>query len=95
MFDLRSKVTMITGGAGLLGVEHGEAIASVARRYGAEVPFLRPAKLAQDHVSLIPVAQHAMEFFDRRGWPADVVVSIHGAKVSWEDAVASALAGVR
>ena len=52
------------------------AIATVAEQYGAEVPFLRPQALAEDHVSLIPVAQHAMRFFDAQGWRPDVVVSI-------------------
>ncbi|TKB77726.1 MAG: acylneuraminate cytidylyltransferase family protein [Nitrospira sp.] len=53
-----------------------ERIAEVARRLGAEVPFLRPSELAGDQVSLIPVARHAMEFYDRHGWAPDVVVCI-------------------
>ena len=53
-----------------------ERIARVATRLGAEVPFLRPAELAGDQVSLIPVARHAMEFYDRQGWRPDIVVCI-------------------
>jgi CMP-N-acetylneuraminic acid synthetase len=53
-----------------------QAIAKVARQHGAEVPFFRPAELAGDHVSLIPVAQHAMRFYDAQGWAPDIVVSI-------------------
>ena len=34
-------------------------IAEIARRYGAEVPFIRPAELAQDDTSDLPVCQHA------------------------------------
>ena len=34
-------------------------IAEVAARYGAEVPFLRPADLAQDDTLDLPVFQHA------------------------------------
>lgn len=35
-------------------------IADVARRYGCEVPFLRPAELAQDTTPHLPVMQHAV-----------------------------------
>ncbi len=35
-------------------------IAEVALKYGAEVPFLRPAELALDHVTSLPVVQHAV-----------------------------------
>ncbi|NPA30783.1 MAG: acylneuraminate cytidylyltransferase family protein, partial [Chloroflexi bacterium] len=37
-------------------------IAAVAQEYGAEVPFLRPAHLAQDHTPDLPVFQHALEW---------------------------------
>jgi len=37
-------------------------IAEIARRYGAEVPFLRPADLANDTAAMIPVIQHAVRF---------------------------------
>jgi CMP-N,N'-diacetyllegionaminic acid synthase len=35
-------------------------IASVARQYGAEVPFMRPAELAMDFTPTLPVVQHAI-----------------------------------
>lgn len=38
----------------------GEEIAATARRFGADVPFLRPAELADDHVGMWPVLQHAL-----------------------------------
>lgn len=41
-----------------------EAIATVARQGGAEVPFLRPAELAGDHVTDLPVFQHAIRFLE-------------------------------
>lgn len=41
-----------------------DEIAAVARRYGAEVPFLRPAELAADHVPMVPVLQHAVRFVE-------------------------------
>lgn len=36
-------------------------IAAVARKFGAEVPFMRPAGLSDDHTGTIPVIQHAIE----------------------------------
>ena len=41
-------------------------IADVARRYGAEVPFPRPAELATDVASTEPVLIHVVEEFERR-----------------------------
>jgi CMP-N-acetylneuraminic acid synthetase len=35
-------------------------IAAIAREHGAEVPFLRPAELAQDDTQVIPVLRHAV-----------------------------------
>lgn len=37
-------------------------IAEVAKKYGAEVPFLRPAELANDKALMIPVIQHAIRY---------------------------------
>lgn len=53
-----------------------EKIAEVARSYGAEVPFLRPEKLAMDTTPLNPVLQHAMRYYDSLGWRADAVISL-------------------
>ena len=39
-----------------------EAIAKVAKEYGAEVPFMRPAELSSDTASAIDVYIHATEF---------------------------------
>ncbi len=35
-------------------------IAEIAKSYGAEAPFLRPAELAGDKVPMVPVLQHAV-----------------------------------
>ncbi|MDP7445154.1 MAG: acylneuraminate cytidylyltransferase family protein [Candidatus Poseidoniia archaeon] len=43
-------------------------IADIARKYGADVPFMRPAELAQDDTPMEPVLKHAlsvMEDLDR------------------------------
>lgn len=42
-------------------------IAEVARQCGAEVPFMRPARLSDDHTGTIPVIAHAIEWFISQG----------------------------
>lgn len=52
-------------------------IADVARSHGAEVPFLRPAELAQDAAPDIGVFQHALAWLEREeGYVPDVVVHL-------------------
>jgi YrbI family 3-deoxy-D-manno-octulosonate 8-phosphate phosphatase len=41
-----------------------EEIASVARECGAETPFLRPAELAQDQTTDLPVFEHALQWLE-------------------------------
>ena len=36
-----------------------DEIADVARNYGAQVPFMRPANLSDDHATTVPVIAHA------------------------------------
>jgi len=51
------------------------AIAEVAKRHGAEVPFLRPAELATDDARTEGVLQHAVEWLEtHEGSRIDVVV---------------------
>jgi CMP-N-acetylneuraminic acid synthetase len=51
------------------------AIAEVARRHGAEAPFLRPSELARDDTPTEPVLAHAVEWLEREeDWRADIVV---------------------
>ncbi len=38
-----------------------EEIAQVARSFGAEVPFIRPNELSDDHTATIPVIAHAIQ----------------------------------
>jgi N-acylneuraminate cytidylyltransferase/CMP-N,N'-diacetyllegionaminic acid synthase len=50
-------------------------IAKVARSYGAEVPFLRPAELAKDDTPSLLVIQHAVKYIEEdEGRKLDVVV---------------------
>ena len=54
-----------------------EEIAEVARRYGAETPFLRPAELAQDRTTDLPVFQHALTWLaEHEDYHPDVVVQL-------------------
>src|SRR5512135_1117225 len=54
-----------------------EEIASVARELGAEVPFLRPAELAQDKSLDLPVFEHALQWLkENEGYQPDVVVQL-------------------
>ena len=54
-----------------------EEIARVSRRYGAEVPFMRPANLAEDNTPDHPVFQHALEWLvEREGYLPEIVVQL-------------------
>jgi len=44
-----------------------EEIAAVARDCGAEVPFLRPATLSDDHTGITPVMAHAIRWLQANG----------------------------
>lgn len=46
-----------------------DAVADIARRYGAEVPFKRPAALADDFASTADVMQHAAQWLQQDGEP--------------------------
>jgi CMP-N,N'-diacetyllegionaminic acid synthase len=48
-------------------------IAKTSVAYGAEVPFMRPAELAQDHSGSLEVVRHALDFFEERGQHYDAV----------------------
>lgn len=50
-----------------------EQIAAVGRACGIEVPFLRPAELAQDHSPTLPVVQHALRALEAAGERFDAV----------------------
>lgn len=44
-----------------------ERIAEVARAAGAEVPFMRPPELSDDHTPTIPVVRHAIDWMTGEG----------------------------
>lgn len=48
-------------------------IADIAKKYGAEVPFMRPPELATDTAIQIDVIKHAIGFFEDRGETYDYI----------------------
>jgi CMP-N-acetylneuraminic acid synthetase len=54
-----------------------EEIAAVARRFGAETPFLRPAEFAQDNTTDLPVFQHALSWLaEHENYHPEIVVQL-------------------
>lgn len=51
--------------------------AEVGKKYGAEVPFLRPKELAEDNVPDFPWIYHvAVWFAKNEGWKSDIIVRL-------------------
>ncbi len=54
-----------------------EEIAHVAREWGAELPFMRPAELAQDKTTDYPVMRHALDWLkENEGYQPDIVLQL-------------------
>jgi CMP-N-acetylneuraminic acid synthetase len=58
----------------IVSTDHPE-IARIAREHGAEVPFMRPADLAEDVASEL-VTQHAVQFVEAQGYPVRIVLTM-------------------
>lgn len=52
-------------------------IAEVARQWGAEVPFVRPAELSNDHAGTTPVIAHATQWALDQGFDVAAVCCIY------------------
>lgn len=53
-------------------------IAEIAKKYGAEVPFIRPEELARDETPTLPVLQHAVKYLeDKENYKPDMVVLLY------------------
>lgn len=52
-------------------------IADVAREWGAEVPFMRPAELSDDHTATAPVLLHALDWLEANGHPVSQACCIY------------------
>jgi len=53
------------------------AIARIARERGAELPFVRPESLADDHTTVVDVICHAVEWMQGEGYELDAVCLIY------------------
>ncbi|MEK9186010.1 MAG: acylneuraminate cytidylyltransferase family protein, partial [Patescibacteria group bacterium] len=52
-------------------------IAAVAKKYGADVPFLRPAKISGDRSIDIEFMRHALDWVKKnRGWEPEILVNL-------------------
>ncbi len=52
-------------------------IAAVAKKYGADVPFLRPAEISQDRSKDIEFMRHALAWVKKhRGWEPEILVNL-------------------
>jgi len=54
-----------------------EEIAQVAKKWGAETPFVRPDELANDYTPTVPVIAHAIETCQNLNWVFDNVCCIY------------------
>lgn len=52
-------------------------IADVARAHGADVPFVRPSELSDDHTGTLPVIAHAIQWQSKSGFSASQVCCIY------------------
>lgn len=69
-----------------------EEIAEVARRFGADAPFRRPAELASDHAGTMEVIAHAIRFLRGRGdAPSSVCCIYPAAPLTAADSLVRAL----
>lgn len=60
----------------VVSTDDGE-IAEIARQYGAEIPFLRPAELAQDKTLDFPVFEHLLKTLKvKEGYEPDFVIQL-------------------
>ena len=54
-----------------------DEIAEVARSCGAEIPFMRPAELANDYAGTGAVVVHAIDWYAQKGQPFDACCCIY------------------
>jgi len=55
-----------------------EEIAEIAKKYGAEVPFIRPEELAKDETPTLPVLQHTVKYLEEEeSYRPDIIVLLY------------------
>jgi len=53
-------------------------IAKIAKKYGAEIPFIRPKELAKDETPTLPVLQHAVKYLEEKeDYIPDIIVLLY------------------
>ncbi len=53
-------------------------IAEIAKKYGADVPFIRPKELAKDETPTLPVLQHAVKYLEEtENYRPEIVVLLY------------------
>ena len=52
-------------------------IAKISKKYGAEVPFVRPKLLSNDHISITSVISHTVKFLIKEGYNFDYVCCVY------------------
>lgn len=52
-------------------------IAEISKSYGAEVPFVRPASLSDEHTGTSPTIAHTIEWYREQGYQPDPVCCIY------------------
>ncbi len=60
----------------IVSTDDGE-IADIARKWGAETPFVRPVELADDFIPTVPVIAHAVKSCIDNGWPVKYACCIY------------------
>jgi len=58
-----------------------QKIADIAVSYGAQVPFIRPSDLAEDHTPDFPVIEHAVKWYERQGVNLDYIVFLRPTNI--------------
>ena len=54
-----------------------DEIAQIAQDYGADVPFVRPQDLSDDHTGTSPVIRHAIEILQEQNWNLEYCACIY------------------
>jgi len=70
-FALQSKIF-----SNVIVSTEDKTIANIARKYGAEVPFVRPKKLATDNASMTDVILHAIKKLTSLGFKFDILINL-------------------
>lgn len=65
--EAATKAATLIGDCDVIISTDSQEIADVAKQYGAQVPFLRPAELANDTAASIDVILHAIDFMETSG----------------------------